>query len=452
MSDRDNSDYLKSGNEWSVNTLDFMFWQLRPDYYLPDYDEANGFQQCTDEMKEAVREIFAHISTFADLTFTEVTDVAQTELGFGQASLAAGELAHAYYPVAAGDAREGDVWVSTLFPENYELEAGEEGYYTLLHEIGHALGLQHSFTDPDYPEDEDDTRYTVMSYTFPVMPKTYMLYDILALQEIYGANMTYRTGDDAYAFSPGEVYNTIWDAGGTDTITAATHTANAVIDLRQGEFSYIGASSMIIAFDVTIENAVGGYGNDTLHENGGDNTIDAGWGNDTVYAQDDGDDTIDGDLGNDTVIFEGVLGDYTVVYVDPTTWTVERSGGDLDTLLNFETFVFDGEIFSQSRLFAYRGPGVGFVEEGTSGDDVMTGGALNDTFWAKGGDDTLAGLAGDDRLYGETGDDILDGGDDNDTLDGSTGNDTLTGGDGDDTLVSGTGTDIVDGGLSLIHI
>ena len=49
-------------------------------------------------------------------------------------------------------------------------------------------------------------------------------------------------------------------------------------------------------------------------------------------------------------------------------------------------------------------------------------------------DDIITGGAGDDTIYGEQGDDTLDGGADNDTLYGGDGNDTVSGGAGDDIL------------------
>ncbi len=67
---------------------------------------------------------------------------------------------------------------------------------------------------------------------------------------------------------------------------------------------------------------------------------------------------------------------------------------------------------------------------GTSGDDVLTGTADNDS---------ITGLAGNDTL---------NGGDSSDFLDGGAGNDTLNGGDGDDYLQDPTGgNDTLNGGL-----
>jgi T1SS-143 domain-containing protein len=73
------------------------------------------------------------------------------------------------------------------------------------------------------------------------------------------------------------------------------------------------------------------------------------------------------------------------------------------------------------------------LQEGGSGDNVLTGTA---------GDDQLYGHAGNDTLNGGAGNDILRGGSGNDKLDGGLGNDILVGGTGNDTLTGGLGKDV----------
>lgn len=80
----------------------------------------------------------------------------------------------------------------------------------------------------------------------------------------------------------------------------------------------------------------------------------------------------------------------------------------------------------------------GVSETGTSGADLLTGGAF---------DDTLIGLAGDDTLRGGEGSDLLEGGGDSDRLLGEAGPDTLTGGPGLDTLLGQDGDDSLEGDL-----
>jgi serralysin len=63
-----------------------------------------------------------------------------------------------------------------------------------------------------------------------------MAFDIAAIQDLYGANTNYRTGDDTYVLGHAngqlDEFLAIWDAGGTDEIVYAGH-FNAIIDLRE---------------------------------------------------------------------------------------------------------------------------------------------------------------------------------------------------------------------------
>jgi Ca2+-binding RTX toxin-like protein len=83
---------------------------------------------------------------------------------------------------------------------------------------------------------------------------------------------------------------------------------------------------------------------------------------------------------------------------------------------------------------------------GLGGNDRLSGGGDNDVLDGGGGNDTLFGGSHDDTLSGGLGNDQLDGGNDNDVLEGGTGNDALLGGTGSDTLRGGLGNDRLDGG------
>jgi serralysin len=87
---------------------------------------------------------------------------------------------------------------------------GDYSFLTMLHEIGHALGLKHAhetdgLTGQTLPYAHDSLEYSVMTYHSYVAspgqtapdhytnetygyPQTYMVYDIAALQSLYGAD------------------------------------------------------------------------------------------------------------------------------------------------------------------------------------------------------------------------------------------------------------------------
>ena len=189
------------------------------------------------------------------------------------------------------------------------VDLGSPEYNTILHEIGHSLGLSH----PDDGGLLDNQQYSIMSYNYlpsmdaggypypfntPTFPSGLQLYDILALQDIYdGRNYSTRGVDDIVTLDINEADTTykigkgfgvdastsfiytIWDGAGNDTIDATGYTENAIIDLRQGGFSSIGEGNDIIlnaennvaiAYYTVIENAIGTNLNDTLIGNAWD--------------------------------------------------------------------------------------------------------------------------------------------------------------------------------------
>ncbi|MGZ8285069.1 MAG: M10 family metallopeptidase C-terminal domain-containing protein [Allosphingosinicella sp.] len=187
---------------------------------------------------------------------------------------------------------------------------------------------------------------------------TPLIHDILAAQRIYGADMTTRTGDTTYGCNSNAGRDTfdfnltpapigaIWDAGGIDTLDTSGFATTQLIDLRAGSLSSIGgvtydtapsleevnanraavgaaplnpatyAANMAallanpvvgrltdnfgIAYGVTIENAIGGSGADTMFGNEVGNVLTGNAGNDTISGL-AGDDTLNGGLGSDSL-------------------------------------------------------------------------------------------------------------------------------------------------------
>ena len=209
------------------------------------------------------------------------------------------------------------IWLSTSWQDfqNGNFDYGERGLETMLHEIGHTLGLSHpgpyNATDvpaPTYADDalytQDTLQWTIMSYWAAgadgtvvdrtgtaqtldgngdgVNAATPLLHDIMAIQAKYGADMTTRAGNDTYGFNAsfsgpwrpvfdfGWLYNVdpviaIWDANGIDMLDVSGYTQNQRIDLAPGAISDVGAltQNVAIAYGAIIENARGGTGADS---------------------------------------------------------------------------------------------------------------------------------------------------------------------------------------------
>ena len=384
--------------------ITFGFMESRPDYVpLADYPNFQVF----DAAKRAeARDAIALWADVANITFTETGEL--QNIRFGMADLPGGEIAHAYLPVPQApflpDSNvnpAGDTWYSTSFDSNNQSHgAGSFGFYTLLHEIGHGLGLDHPFDAPDLPAGVQSLHYTVMGYEHinphpdaeygpgvdtqsqdGVYPSTLMLYDIASIQHLYGANLATRSGDTVYTWEDDEsILSGIWDGGGVDVIDASNQTRRVVIDLEPGQYSSIGAkktgedarNNLVIAYDVAIENATGGFGDDTLLGNSLDNVLLGGAGNDYLigYA---GTDILDGGDGYDVVdyFYDAGNGGTAGVTVDLGAGTAIDGFGDTDTLIGIENLY------------------------GTNQVDVLTGGNEAVEF---------------ERLSGYGGADIIDGG------------------------------------------
>jgi serralysin len=340
----------------------------------------------------------------------------------------------------------GDVWINSTLGYNAAPTVGNYGGQVIVHEIGHAIGLDHPSTynaeanvTLSYAADagyyEDDRQYTVMSYFNeqntggdfgPLYSAAPLLDDIAAAQLEYGANMSTRTGDTVYGFNSNtnEPWLTItgsfqkavfavWDAGGNDTLDFSGYSQTQTIDLRAGFFSSVGGltGNVTIAQGVTLENAIGGSGDDSIIGNTANNSIQGGAGNDTVMAG-DGNDTIDGGAG--TSYLRGENGDDSI-----------QGGAGFDDINGNK--------------------GNDTIDGGSGGSDFLVGGQGNDLITAHSGGNQILGNLGDDTLMSGSGADVVRGGRGDDVIIAGSGDQFLSGDRGNDTITAGSGHDTIHG-------
>ncbi|HZF70559.1 M10 family metallopeptidase, partial [Sulfuricurvum sp.] len=400
---------------WTSNTT--ALW----DYGYSEPTAATHYGLNTTQQTAAI----AALQTWANVAnvmFTQIaetgTEVGDIRIGFSSEVADSGAWGWCYYPNSYW-ANGGDVWIATnMSGINMDFSRGGYAYSALIHELGHGLGLKHpgnyngSEDGPFLAAEFDNTLYTIMSYNDPannwwydtqtsswIMPfaSTPMIYDIAAIQYLYGVNTNYHATDDIYTFDDSKPFlMTIWDTGGVDTISVANSTRGSLIDLNEGHFSSIqtsrfysqnGISSTVdgsynlgIAYGAIIENTTGGSGADTLIGNNINNTLIGNAGNDTLYGG-DGDDTLNGGSGDDTM--DGGTGIDTVSYASSTTGvtvnlgltTVQNTvGSGIDTLLNIENLI------------------------GSSYNDILSGDSYNNIIDAGLGNDIVNGGGGIDTL------------------------------------------------------
>jgi serralysin len=489
--------WAKAPASQGPTTVTFSFTDNIADYesnYLDTFPASNrvaiwnnhkaNFKPLATDQRTTVRSWLTNeFFNVSGLIFTELSGaqdrdatirIAVANVSLPQEQAAETDRNHTFTVGSSGvsEPRAGDIWYRSgsndsvgNSPSGVVPKMGTYGHFTIGHELGHALGLKHSHQTNDenltsltMTSDRDSMEFSIMSYRSYIgaptgvasneehgYSQTLMMYDIRAIQQMYGAWFSYQPTNTTYKFSTttGEmsinnvgqgapsanrIFRTIWDGDGVDTYDFSNYATRLSIDLTPGGWSDldVGGDKQRAKLDrapsVTyatsplkyarghvfnalqykgdirslIENANGGSGNDYIQGNIANNDLKGNNGNDTIRGL-EGNDTLWGDLGNDSLY---------------------------------------GDAGNDSVLAGY-------------GNDFVDGGIGNDTITGFYGNDYLLGGFGNDFLFGDSGDDSLRGGAGNDTLSGGLGNDYAYGDEGNDFVIGTVGDKLLDGGAGI---
>jgi hypothetical protein len=331
-------------------TLSYSFMLSAPTYLAAQ--GLSGFASPSAAYVQAVRDVMGRLSAELDVRFIETDESIgqQGQLRFGVTQQLATKGV-AFIPGEVQDERAGDVLMDV--ESILQLAPGQEGYQTLLHEIGHALGLSHPLSQSDgtgrsflLPKWQDPA-YTVMvndSSLSGLWQSWFGLLDLQAFKKMYGAPASSTWVEHntiALHDGHGQLVFTLTDGGGNDTLDLSILSFGASIDLEPGSSSSVGQNAkgiasqdnMLIAPGTVIESVLGTGFDDVLKGNDHNNFFAPGLGNDII----------DGRGGFNQAYWSETHGEFEVLMSDWSgDWMVSHREGikGSDSLRNIDRVHF----------------------------------------------------------------------------------------------------------------
>ena len=262
----------------SNDTHNVMPWVSKPSASFWELGDSRDTHIDSEEFKGAVRGVLNTTEKMFNVKFTELTqdnyNKADLRYILFETSDDAGN-SQAWHPSPENHSY---IYLRTYYGGKYtDFSVGSIMYETILHETGHALNLAHPFDGTKIESSQNTLLFSIMAYdafwlrttdTYGIATgngsgiykgdtedyenslnqSSWNLHDINALGHMYGYRTNYKSEDTIYTFSPSiNIYQTIHDMGGNDTIDLSNYTENTTISLIPGAVSEVGSNKIFWA-------------------------------------------------------------------------------------------------------------------------------------------------------------------------------------------------------------
>ena len=288
------------GVKWDEASLTYGFATATNQYLGYQVGTITDFQAFNATQRQAGHEAVAQLNGIISLNIAFTNDPSQANLRFAMASSVTQYFDNTTFLPVPGviTTAVGTPPDPFLFPTFahgdmfYNLtsynapQKGNFAYATILHELGHTLGLKHGHITQDYPDHSvvipalptahDGMEFSIMTYRSDIggpsdfyrnetfgFAQSYMMNDIAALQYLYGADYTFNNTATTYSWNattgemfingvaqgaPGanRVFLMIWDGNGVDTYDMSNYTTKLRVNLGPGSWSLLSSDQLAI--------------------------------------------------------------------------------------------------------------------------------------------------------------------------------------------------------------